>query len=164
MASLVSRYEPARNYLNQHEKRIGKRGIQATDKGRPCCFCKRTARKVSKECLKALIATMPHRVKDLVAAKGGHTKWWCNLYVIEQEKWNFTTASLKNMRRFYIETVFVWESIVKLFQLFRAKTTPTFSDLGSALDTCFWYMSPPPSTVGRRKSAQGVQTFKSLDK
>ncbi len=52
-----------------------KGGLQATDKGRTCCFCKGTVGKSVQERLKALIATMPQRVKDLVAAKGGYTKW-----------------------------------------------------------------------------------------
>jgi fructose-bisphosphate aldolase class 1 len=73
--SSVSKYEPARNYLERHEKRVGKGGIQATEKGSLAAFAKEQWEKVSKERLKALIATMPQRVKDLVAAKGGYTKW-----------------------------------------------------------------------------------------
>ncbi len=103
-----------------------------------------SGKKCPKERLKALIATMLQHVKDLVATKGGYTKWWSNSYNVEQEKWNSTTASLKKMRRFQIETVFVWESIVRLFQLFRAKTTPTFSRLTVGLRYLFLVYGPPP--------------------
>ncbi len=129
-----------------------RRGLgEEADKGRTCCFAKDQWEMVSKERLKVLITTIPQRVKDLVAAKGGYTKWQSNSYNIGQEKWNSTSASLKKMRGFYIETVFVWEPIVNLFQVFHAKTTPTFPDLRSALGTCFWYMGPPPSTGIQRR-------------
>jgi hypothetical protein len=123
--------------LKQDKKRIEKGGLQATEE---------QWEKVSKERLKALIATILQRVKDLVAAKGGSTKWWSNSYNIEQTNGILRLQVWRKCVDSNIETVFVWDSIVNLFQVFHAKSTPTFPDLRSALGTCFWYMGPPPST------------------
>jgi transposase len=66
---------PLETVWNDMKRKLGKEAYRLWTKADLAAFAKEQWEKVSKERLKALIATMPQPVKDLVAAKGGYTKW-----------------------------------------------------------------------------------------
>lgn len=66
---------PLETVWNDMKRELGKVAHTFHTEAEIAAYATEQWNKVTKERLRALICTMPQRVKDLVAAKGGYTKW-----------------------------------------------------------------------------------------